>query len=205
MLYESTLTDVLFDFKYLCFHIERNNNYMFLFSLFSLSISLFIIYSSSFDVSLDIMLSCSHSQTIKVPCSWEAMVKLVEWLYTGQLPDPPNGCLWDNMDSEEKLYQLLPFIELCWLADFWRLEGVQDVSYKVIVSCLDASRELSIKVIQIAAKFSLWKLAEVAAELMAPLYYKLRDSGDLEQLDDFLVDLVRTASVRHCQEITIET
>ncbi|XP_031248917.1 BTB/POZ domain-containing protein At1g04390 [Pistacia vera] len=147
----------------------------------------------------------SHSQTIKVPISWEAMIKLVEWLYTDQLPSPPKGCLWDNIDSEEKLYHLLPYIELCWLADFWRLEGIQDVCYRVIVSCLDSSRELSIKIIQIASKFSLWKLAEVAAELMAPLYNKLRDSGDLEQLDEFLVDMVRTASVRHCQEISLES
>lgn len=127
------------------------------------------------------------------------MVKLVEWFYTDQLPDPPYGCLWENMDDEEKLHELYPYIELCWLAELWLLEDIQDCCFRVIVSCLDSAAELSIKVIQAAAKFSLWKLAEVAADCMAPLYCKLRDSGDLEELDEFLVDMVRAASVRLSQ------
>lgn len=132
-----------------------------------------------------------------MPVSWEAMIKLVEWFYTDQLPDPPYGCSWDNMDNEEKLNELHPYIELCWLSELWLLEDIQDACFKVVVSCLDS--ELSIKVIQITAKFSLWKLAEFAAACMAPLYCTLRDSGDLEELDEFLVDMVRAASVRHSQ------
>jgi hypothetical protein len=62
------------------------------------------------------------------------MIKLVNWFYTDELPKPPSGCLWDNMDDEEKLHQLQQYLELCWLAEFWFLEDVQDISYKVIVS-----------------------------------------------------------------------
>lgn len=141
----------------------------------------------------------SYSQTVKVPVSWEGMIKLVEWIYTDQLPNPPSGCLWDNMDNEQKLHELHPYIELCWLADIWLLEDIQDACFKVVVSCLDSARDLSIKVLQLAAKFSLWKLADFAAACMAPLYCNLRDSGDLEDLDEFLVDMVRAASVRHSQ------
>ncbi|KAJ9139641.1 hypothetical protein P3X46_030354 [Hevea brasiliensis] len=142
----------------------------------------------------------SNSQTIKVPVSWEAMVRLVNWCYTDELPIPPSGCLWDNMDSEERLSVLQPYLELCWLAEFWFLEEVQDISYKVIVSCLDSARHLSIKIIKIAADLSLWKLVEVTANFLAPLYRQLCQSGDLEALDEEVIDMIRTTSVRLSQE-----
>ncbi|XP_062168769.1 BTB/POZ domain-containing protein At1g04390 isoform X3 [Alnus glutinosa] len=142
----------------------------------------------------------SHSQTIKVPVSWEALVKLVDWFYSNKLPNPPSGCLWDNMDTKEKLCELHPYVELCWLAEFWLLEDVKEACSHVIGSCLDSARHLSIKIIQIAANFSLWKLAEIAASYMAPSYRQLCDSGELEALDEMLVDMVRAASVRLSQE-----
>ncbi|KAB1215911.1 hypothetical protein CJ030_MR4G028685 [Morella rubra] len=142
----------------------------------------------------------SRSQTIKVPVSWEALVKLVYWFYSNDLPNPPSGCLWDNMGTDEKLCKLQPYIELCWLADFWFLEDVKESCSNVICSCLDSARPLSIKIIQIAANYALWKLADIAANYMAPLYPQLRDSGELEALDDMLIDMVRAASVRLSQE-----
>lgn len=142
----------------------------------------------------------SHSGTIKVPVSWEALVKLVNWFYSNELSRPPSGCLWDYMETKEKLYELKPYVELCWLAEFWFLEDLKEPCSNVIVSCLDSARLLSINVIQIAANLSLWKMAEVAANYMAPLYRQLRDSGELEVLDDMLVDMVRAASVRLSQE-----
>lgn len=141
----------------------------------------------------------SYSQTVKVPVSWEGLIKLVDWFYTDQLPNPPSGCLWDNMDNEQKLHELCPYMELCWLADIWLLEDIQDACFKVVVSCLNSAQELSFKVLQVAAKFSLWKLADFAAACMAPLYCNLRGTVDLEDLDEFLVDMVRVASVRHSQ------
>ncbi|XP_021288391.1 BTB/POZ domain-containing protein At1g04390 [Herrania umbratica] len=147
-----------------------------------------------------VLFARSHSQTITVPISWEALIKLVQWFYGSELPNPPFGCLWDNMDIKERLYELKPYVELYWLAEFWILEDVQDACFRIVVSCLDSDRQLSVEVIKLAANFSLWKLVEVAAEYMAPLYHKLRDTGDLEELDELLVDLVRDASVRLSQE-----
>ncbi|XWS10291.1 hypothetical protein CRYUN_Cryun39dG0063200 [Craigia yunnanensis] len=138
----------------------------------------------------------SHSQTIKVPVSWEALIKLMQLFYSCELPNPPFGCLWDNMDIKERLYELKPYVELYWLAEFWVLEDVQETCFRILVSCLDSDRQLAVEVIKLAASFSLWKLAEVAADYMAPLYHKLRDSGELEELDELLIDLVRDASVR---------
>ncbi|WCJ36997.1 BTB/POZ domain-containing protein At1g04390 [Euphorbia peplus] len=145
-------------------------------------------------------MSESNSQIIKVPVSWEAMTKLVQWCYSDDLPSPPTGCLWDNLDNREKLYELQPYLELCWLAEFWFLEDVCEISYGIIVSCLDSAKELSIKVIKIAADFSLWKLVEVTANHLAPLYRQLCQSGDLDALDEEVVEMIRAASVRLSQE-----
>jgi len=43
-------------------------------------------------------------------------------------------------------------------------------------------------------------LAEIAASYLAPSYRQLCDSGELEALDEMLVDMVRAASVRLSQE-----
>lgn len=141
----------------------------------------------------------SHSQSIKVPVSWEALIKLVRLIYSRKLPDPPFGCLWDNMDTKERLYELKPYVEVYWLAEFWILEDVQEACFTTIISCLDSDRQLALEVMKLAAGFSLWKLAEVAADYMAPIYHKLRDSSVLEQLDELLIELVRDASVRLSQ------
>ena len=172
---------------------------MLLFSFLSFVIpflSLFLLLVPS----LKTFCVCSHVGTIKVPVSWEALVKLVNWFYSNELLSPPSGCLWDYMETEEKLCKLRPYVELCWLAEFWFLEDLKEDCLNVTVSCLDSARPLSIKIIQIAADFSLWKLAEVAANYIAPFYRQLHDSGELEALDDMLVNMVRVASVRLSQE-----
>ncbi|KAK8261401.1 hypothetical protein V6Z12_D13G184700 [Gossypium hirsutum] len=102
----------------------------------------------------------SHSQSIKVPVSWEALIKLVRLIYSRKLPDPPFGCLWDNMDTKERLYELKPYVEVYWLAEFWILEDVQEACFTTIISCLDSDRQLALEVMKLAAGFSLWKLAE---------------------------------------------
>lgn len=176
-----------------------------IFAFLFFNISVFCFHAFSF--SLDFVYSRSLSQTVKVPVSWEAMIKLVGWFYSSQLPNPPTGCLWESMDTQEKLHELQPYVELCWLAKFWFLEDVQEACSNVIVSCLYSARQLCIKIIQLAANFSLGSLVEVAATLMAPSYRQLCDSGELEELDEDLVNMVRAASVRFSQEVgsNIET
>ncbi|PIN07586.1 hypothetical protein CDL12_19851 [Handroanthus impetiginosus] len=138
----------------------------------------------------------SHLQSIEVPVSWESLNKLVCWFYSDQLPVPTFDCVWENLDPEDKLEQVRTYLELCWLAEFWLIEGLHEECYEVVISCLDSCTHLSTKVIQIAANLSLWKFAQVAANYMAPSYHQLRNSGELDALDDDLVEMVRAASVR---------
>lgn len=149
---------------------------------------------------LNVIYFCSHSQVIKVAISWEALIKLVQWFYSDELPNPPSGCLWVNMDDEEKLFDLQPYVELCWLAEFWMLENIQEACWNVIMSCLDSSKQLSVKIIKMAYNLSLWKLVDITANLLAPTYRQLRDSGELEEFDDALVHFISSASVQLNQE-----
>lgn len=100
------------------------------------------------------------------------------------------------MDDEEKLFILQPYLELCWLADYWVCENMQEACWNVIMSCLDSAQHLSIKIIKMAYSLSLWKLVEIAADFIAPSYSQLRDSGELEEFDDVLANLIYSASVR---------
>nr|GFD45055.1 hypothetical protein [Tanacetum cinerariifolium] len=69
---------------------------------------------------------------------------------------------------------------------------------KVIASCLD-SAIIAIKIIQIAADCFQWDLVGLAAKSVAPSYHRLRDSGELHELDEQLLDIVRVASVEYFQ------
>lgn len=142
----------------------------------------------------------SISPSMKVPVTWESLVKLVTWLYSDMLPKPIFGCLWVNLDISKKINELHPYIELCWLAEFWLLEGLHEQCFKVVVSAMETDVYLSVKVIQLAAHFSQWKLAEVAATSLAPLYNQLRSSGELDQVDEDFVEMARAASVQLSQK-----
>ncbi|KAE8707844.1 hypothetical protein F3Y22_tig00110372pilonHSYRG00108 [Hibiscus syriacus] len=97
---------------------------------------------------------CSHSQSINVPVSWEVLIKLVRVIYSHELPNPPFGCVWDNMDTEERLYELKPYVEPYWLSEFWILEDVQEGCFTTITSCLDSDRHLAVEVKKLAYGFS---------------------------------------------------
>ncbi|XP_073154231.1 BTB/POZ domain-containing protein At1g04390-like isoform X2 [Henckelia pumila] len=142
----------------------------------------------------------SHSQTIKVPVSWDSLKKLVSWFYSDQLPAPNFGCVWDNLDPEEKLEEIQSYLELCWLAEFWLIRYLYEECYDIVFSCLNLSTNLPAKVIQVAADLSQWKLVRVAADRLAPSYHLLRNSGELDALDNNLVEMVRAASVRLSRE-----
>ncbi|KAL6314947.1 hypothetical protein AAG906_029167 [Vitis piasezkii] len=129
-----------------------------------------------------------HSRFIKVPVSWEALVKLVDWLYSDKLPTLVTGCLWDNMDERKKLRELQLYLELCLLADYLLLEDdIQE-------HCSRNSR---------------WLLGSpcgscpgIAVNCLAPSYSHPRLTGEIEKLDEELVDMVHAASVRHSQGST---
>ncbi|KAG5578809.1 hypothetical protein H5410_049436 [Solanum commersonii] len=140
-----------------------------------------------------------HSLTIKVPVCWDSLVKLVSWFYSGELPRPISGCLWDNLSKEEKLRELEPYVELCSLAQFWLLEDLHEKCFRLIVSILDSCQYLSITIIQMAANLNQWKLVEVAAEYLAPMYHHLRNSSEFDALDEHLIEIIRAASVQFSQ------
>ncbi|CAH9145185.1 unnamed protein product [Cuscuta epithymum] len=143
----------------------------------------------------------SHLQTLKVSMSWETLVKLVNWFYSGELTRPISGCVWDSLDFEKKLEEVRPYVELYWLADYWLIDGdLREDCYSAIVSSLDSCRELSTKIMQIAADLSEQKLVKVAVEYAAPSYHLIRNSGELDALDGDLVEMIRAASVRLFQE-----
>ncbi|KAL1188818.1 BTB/POZ domain-containing protein [Cardamine amara subsp. amara] len=142
----------------------------------------------------------SHMDRLNVPVSWLGLTKLVSWFYCDELPNPPSGCKWNNMDTEAKLHELQAYVEIYSLTEWWIMEDLQNDCAQVILSCLESARELSIKTIELAASFSMWKLVEAAANHAAPIYHQLRDSGELDELDDELVNLIRTAAVQFSQQ-----
>lgn len=103
------------------------------------------------------------------------------------------------MDVLEKMSELQPYIELCWLAEFWILNDVRNEFSRVITSSLD-SPLLAVEVIQLAANFSQWELVDVAANRIAPVYRNLHRSGALDVLDEALVEIIRLSAVRLSQE-----
>ncbi|XP_071905526.1 BTB/POZ domain-containing protein At1g04390-like isoform X1 [Coffea arabica] len=142
----------------------------------------------------------SNSETIKVPVSWNSLIKLVSWLYSDELLKPSFDCLWDNLAVDQRLNELQLYVELCWLAEFWLLEDLHEQCFRVVSSGLETDRYLSVKLIQLAANFAQWKLAEIAATYAAPLYHQLRNSGDLDQLEESFIEMVRAASVQLSKE-----
>lgn len=103
------------------------------------------------------------------------------------------------MDDEQKLLSLESYVELYWLSEFWILEDVEEACWNVIVSYLDNAKQLSIKILKMAGDLSLWKLADVAATHLAPSFSQLRDSCELDDLDDALVHLICSASTQLSQ------
>lgn len=103
------------------------------------------------------------------------------------------------MSKEEKLHELEPYVELCSLAHFWLLEDLHDKCFRLIVSILDSCHYLSIKIIQMAANLNQWKLVQVAAEYLAPMYPRLRSSNEFDALDEHLIEIIRAASVQFSQ------
>ncbi|TKW23178.1 hypothetical protein SEVIR_4G276500v4 [Setaria viridis] len=141
----------------------------------------------------------SFAEAIRVPVGWEALNKLVQWFYSGELPRVPPDCRWKNMSAEEQLSRLKPYAELSSLAEFWFLEGVKEESLEVVASCLNSSTNASLDTISFAANLGQWELVDAAIGSVAHLYPRLRDSGQLEQLDEDVLNMLRAEYVRYLQ------
>ncbi|KAM0886798.1 hypothetical protein ACQ4PT_029470 [Festuca glaucescens] len=136
----------------------------------------------------------SFSDVIKVLLGWQALDKLVHWFYSGELPKVAPDCQWKNLSSEEQLSQLSS------LSEFWFMEGVKEDSLDAVTSCLSSSTDAAaVKFVAFAAGLGQWDMVEAGIRSVAHLYPRLRDSGQLERLDDELLNMLRTEYVRYSQ------
>uniref|UniRef100_A0A0D3GJU4 BTB domain-containing protein n=1 Tax=Oryza barthii TaxID=65489 RepID=A0A0D3GJU4_9ORYZ len=132
----------------------------------------------------------SFSEVINVPLGWQALDKLVHWFYSGELPKIDPDCRWRNLNSEEQLSQLRTLRRAV-------IPGVKEESLSVVTSCLSStSTAASVEFVVFAAQLGQWEMVEAAVGSVAHLYPKLRDSGQLEQLDDDVLNMLRTEYVR---------
>ncbi|XP_072954227.1 BTB/POZ domain-containing protein At1g04390 isoform X2 [Typha angustifolia] len=142
----------------------------------------------------------SFSEVIEVPIGWEALSKLITWFYSGQLPKVNPDCRWINMNKEQQLSEVQAYIELSSLAEYWCLEEVGEESSKVVILCLQSDQKVSVEIIHYAANLSQWKLVEAGVSSVAHLYPKIRDAGELDNLCEEVVDMLRAEYVRYSQE-----
>ncbi|KAL5977313.1 hypothetical protein ACLOJK_021659 [Asimina triloba] len=115
--------------------------------------------------------------------------------FDGKLPKPSQDCLWNNMDTEQQVHELTTYIQLSSLSEFWLLEDVREESINVVTSCLRSKHQLPLKIIQFAANLTQQEIVEAAVSCLAPIYPRMRDSGELEVLDEALCDLVRASGL----------
>ncbi|KAH7654418.1 BTB/POZ domain-containing protein [Dioscorea alata] len=93
----------------------------------------------------------SNADVIKVPIGWNALVKLVKWMYSAELPRINNGCAWNNMDGDQQLSELQAYVELASLADYWLIDGFQEECLDAIIPLLNIDHQIVLKTIAIAA------------------------------------------------------
>lgn len=139
------------------------------------------------------------SQVIQIPVSWKALVKLVRWFYSGELPRLDYTCTWLNLNKEMQLDELSVYVELSWLAEFWCLDEVQKESIDVVVSCVKNNHIFPVKLIQLAMDLNQWQIVEVSVQQLAPFYQNLCDSNELESLDE-VTEMLREGYVQYSQQ-----
>ena len=141
----------------------------------------------------------SYSQSLKVPISQRALLKLVTWFYMGELPKLEFHCRWNYMSSEEQFLELIIYLELSWLAESWCLDDVHQECTELVVSCIETTPSFPLEIIKSASTFGCHAIVGAAISRLGPLYPQLRDSGELDSLDEALVDLLRSEYV-HCSQ-----
>eukprot|EP00252_Welwitschia_mirabilis_P026599 TRINITY_DN8779_c0_g1_i2.p1 TRINITY_DN8779_c0_g1~~TRINITY_DN8779_c0_g1_i2.p1 ORF type:complete len:983 (+),score=181.60 TRINITY_DN8779_c0_g1_i2:192-3140(+) len=62
-------------------------------------------------------MSDSSAKTIQVPVCWDALKKLVNYFYTGEISSSFSPCIWKIMNEEQQIEDLESHIELSWIAE----------------------------------------------------------------------------------------
>ncbi|KAG0451577.1 hypothetical protein HPP92_026348 [Vanilla planifolia] len=141
----------------------------------------------------------SHLDVVKVPVSYIALTKLVKWLYTGKLPRISIDCRWNNMATIQQMGELQPYVELCFLGEFWFMDEIKEDSLNMVLSCLEHNPKLSMEIVSFAADHRQWSIVQAAVSNVAHLYPRMHDSGELERLGE-VSDLLRTKYVELSQK-----
>jgi hypothetical protein len=80
------------------------------------------------------------------------------------------------------------------------MEGVKEEILEAVASCLNSSTAAAaVEFVAFAADLGQWEMVEAGISSVAHLYPRLRDSGQLERLDDDLLNMLRTEYVRFSQ------
>lgn len=104
--------------------------------------------------------------------------------------------MWSWSPRSDQVKYLNSYVELAQLAELWLLEDLKDQCLSVILDHLENHMHLGPDVIKFAAVCQQWWLVELAAECIAKDYPRMRESRELDLLDDYLVDIIRAAHVK---------
>lgn len=140
----------------------------------------------------------SFSKVIKIPLGVESLKKLLHYLYCMNLPQlelPEAGCMWSFSNRSEQIKYLKSYVELAQLAEQWLLEDLKEHCLTVVQSQLKNNVHLAPEIMSFASSCEQWAFAEAAAECISSDYPRMRDSGELDALEEYLIDAIRAAHV----------
>eukprot|EP00249_Psilotum_nudum_P014109 c24673_g1_i2 orf=351-2519(+) len=141
----------------------------------------------------------SALKIMKLPVCMESLKKLLLYIYSGILPQlqfPESGCMWSSYSHTQQIQYLQSYVELAKFAEQLLLEDLQEQCLFVVQKQLKSNLHLASEVLENAALCHQWEFVEVAAECVASNFPQMRDSGELDRLEDYLVDIIRTAHVK---------
>ncbi|KAH6556300.1 hypothetical protein KP509_1Z189000 [Ceratopteris richardii] len=136
---------------------------------------------------------------LKIPLQSEALEQLLKYLYSMVLPRkhyPEAGCMFSLAPRPDQLKYLHNYVELAGLAELWLLEDLKNQCGSVILDFLQKNMHLGPDVMKHASLNQQWWLVEMVTRCIANDYPLMRESGQLDILDDYLVDKIRAAHVR---------
>jgi hypothetical protein len=109
---------------------------------------------------------------------------------------PEAGCKWSSMSKLDQIKHLKSYMELAQVAQQWLLEDLNEQCSMVVLNLLERNLHLGAEVMKLADVCEQWKLLEDVIQCIARNYPQMRDNGELDVLDEYLIDAVRAAHVR---------
>ncbi|KAJ7541399.1 hypothetical protein O6H91_10G057900 [Diphasiastrum complanatum] len=141
----------------------------------------------------------SAEQAIQVHRRKEVVVKVVYYLYCGKLlslSEVDGDCAWSHLGTQKQLTYLQQLVELAELAEEWLLEDLQQRCFERIMHYVRLNLYLCPEVMSHAATSGQGFIVDELAEIIAPMYTQMQNSGAFDTLEEELKEIVRTAHVR---------